>query len=140
MDIDKFNSEGYYDPTSYEAMTNVAKAEKQSAFRPLVYICSPFAGNTEYNTAQAIKYSRFAYEQNAIPMTPHLLYPQFMSDDNPAEREDAMHFNYVLLGKCNELWVFGDVISKGMAHEISVAKKRKQTIRWFSKNCEEVSR
>ena len=36
MNIDKFNSEGYYAPTSYEAMTNVAKADKQSAFRPLV--------------------------------------------------------------------------------------------------------
>lgn len=25
MGIDKFNSEGYYDPTCYEAMTNVVK-------------------------------------------------------------------------------------------------------------------
>lgn len=33
MNIDKYNSEGYYDPTSYEAMTNMAKADKQSAFR-----------------------------------------------------------------------------------------------------------
>ena len=73
MNIDKFNSEGYYDPTSYEAMTNVVKADKQSAFRPLVYICSPFSGDTEYNSNQARKYSRFAYEQNTIPVTPHLL-------------------------------------------------------------------
>lgn len=72
MGIDKFNSEGYYDPTCYEAMTNVVKADRQSAFRPMVYICSPFSGDTEYNTEQARKYSRFAYEQNAIPMTPHL--------------------------------------------------------------------
>lgn len=50
-----------------------------------------------------------------------------------------MRFNYVLLGKCNELWVFGDVISKGMAHEISIAKKRQQTIRWFDRNCKEVN-
>ena len=61
-----------------------------------------------------------------FPVTPHLLYPQFMDDENPKERADAMHFNYVLLGKCNELWVFGDVISKGMAHEIGIAKKRQQ--------------
>ena len=47
MNIDKYNSEGYYDPTSYEAMTNVAKADKQSAFRPLIYICSQFSGDTE---------------------------------------------------------------------------------------------
>jgi hypothetical protein len=36
--------------------------------------------------------------------------------------------------------VFGDVISKGMAHEIGIAKKRNQTIRWFNQNCEEVSK
>ena len=105
MNIDKRNSEGYYDPTSFDALTNVAKAEKQSAFRPLVYICSPFSGDTERNSEQARKYSRFAYEQNTIPVTPHLLYPQFMDDENSKERADAMHFNYVLLGKCNELLV-----------------------------------
>lgn len=119
---------------------NEAKAASKTAFRPLVYICSPFSGDTKYNTKQARKYSRFAYEQNVIPVTPHLLYPQFMCDENPAERADAMHFNYVLLGKCNELWVFGDVISKGMAHEIGIAKKRNQTIRCFNENCEEVSK
>lgn len=91
------------------------------------------------NSEQARKYSRFAYEQNTIPVTPHLLYPQFMNDENQKERADAMHFNYVLLGKCNELWVFGDVISKGMAHEIGIAKKRQQTIRWFDRNCKEVT-
>ena len=69
MGIDRFNSEGYYDPTSYEALTNVAKADRQSAFRPLVYICSPFSGDTKYNTEQARKYSRFAYEQKTIPLT-----------------------------------------------------------------------
>lgn len=72
MGIDKFNAEGYYDPTCYEAMTNGVKADRQSAFRPMVYICSPFSGDTEYNTVQARKYSRFAYEQNTIPVTPHL--------------------------------------------------------------------
>lgn len=43
MGINKFNAEGYYDPTAYEAMTNVAKEEKAFfAFRPVVYICSPY--------------------------------------------------------------------------------------------------
>ena len=55
MGIDKFNAEGYYDPTCYEAMTNVVKADRQSAFRPMVYICSPFSGDTEYNIVQARK-------------------------------------------------------------------------------------
>lgn len=56
-------------------------------------------------------------------VTPHLLYPQFMDDGNDVEREMAMHFNYVLLGKCTELWVFGGVVSRGMAREIGVTDK-----------------
>lgn len=46
MSIDKFNCEGYYDPTAYEAMTAVQKEERAlRAFRPIVYICSPYAGD-----------------------------------------------------------------------------------------------
>lgn len=45
MSVDKFNSEGYYDPTAYEAMSTVEKEERAlRAFRPIVYICSPYAG------------------------------------------------------------------------------------------------
>lgn len=71
-------------------------------------------------------------------MTPHLLYPQFLDDGDQDKREMAMHFNYVLLGKCNELWVFGGVISKGMAREIGVAKKRRMKIRCFNWEMKEV--
>ena len=144
MGIDKFNAEGYYDPTTYMALTNIHRdemaAEKKVAYRPLVYICSPYAGDTTKNVINARKYSRFAFENNTIPIAAHLLFPQFMDDETPTEREAAMHFNYVLLGKCEELWVFGDIISNGMAHEIGIAKKRRQKIRYFSEDCKEVSK
>jgi hypothetical protein len=44
MGIDKFNHEGYHDPTPHKALTNIIrkkKAEKKSAFKPLVYIFLP---------------------------------------------------------------------------------------------------
>ena len=37
-----------------------------------------------------------------------------------------MHFNYVLLGKCEEVWGFGDNISPGM--KVPVTNLKKQTI------------
>lgn len=141
MDINKFNSEGYYDPTPYAAIANVIKEEKterKSAFKPLVYICSPYSGDIDINVKKASAFCRFALEKNCIPLAPHLLFPQFMNDENPKEREQAMFMNMVLLGKCNELWVFGDTISKGMAQEIEKAKKRKQLIRYFNKKLQEV--
>lgn len=142
MDIDKFNHEGYYDPTTYEDLKGIHReevaADKKAAYLPLVYVCSPYAGDVETNVMNAKRYSRFTAKKNAIPVTPHLLYPQFMNDRNEAERERAMHFNYVLLGKCTEVWVFGGVISKGMAREICVAKKRRMKIRWFTQDLKEV--
>ena len=51
MGINKYNSEGYYDPTVYEALSNIEKEEKAArrVYRPLVYICSPYAGDVERN-------------------------------------------------------------------------------------------
>ena len=54
MSINKFNSEGYYDPTTYEALTNIEKEERAlRAFRPIVYICSPYAGEVAANVENA---------------------------------------------------------------------------------------
>lgn len=138
MCIEKYNSEGYYDPTTYEALTQVERDERKKAFKPVVYVCSPYAGDVENNTLKAREYCRFAVEQNCIPLAPHLLLPQFMDDENPQERELAMFMNKVILGKCKELWVFGETVSKGMAVEIETAKKRNQIIRYFDSDCTEV--
>ena len=54
MSIDKYNSEGYYDPTAYEAMSIIEKEERAlRAFRPIIYICSPFSGDVEGNVKAA---------------------------------------------------------------------------------------
>lgn len=141
MGVNKFNSEGYYDPTPHSAIANIIKDEKverKPTFKPLVYICSPYSGDVDRNVKKARNFCRFAVEKNCIPIAPHLLFPQFMDDDIHQERELAMSMNMVLLGKCNEIWVFGDAISKGMAEEIAKAKMRKQLIRYFDDELQEV--
>lgn len=135
MGINKYNSEGYYDPTTHEALTNIEKEEKK--WKPLVYICSAYSGDIEKNTENARKYCRFAVNRKAIPIAPHLFFPQFMSEES--ERELAMFMDMVLLGKCEEVWVFGNTISKGMSREIKKAKKRNMPIRYFSYDCKETT-
>lgn len=135
MAISKFNSEGYYDPTTYEALSKVEREEKAARYRPLVYICSPFSGDISANIDRARRYSRFAVESKAIPIAPHLLFPQFMDDD--AERELALFMDMVLLGKCEELWVFGELVTEGMSAEIAKAKRKNMKIRYFTEDCEE---
>lgn len=138
--MDKYNSEGYPDPTVAEALLNLAKAEKAiNSYRPLIYVASPFAGDTEHNTERARGYCRFAVSKGCIPLAPHLLYPQFMDDGDLRQRELGLFFATVLLGKCDELWVFGERISDGMSREIAKARKRGLPIRYWSSRCEEVS-
>jgi hypothetical protein len=139
MSISKFNAERYYDPTAYKAMSIVEKEERvRPAFRPIVYICSPYAGEVESNVRAAQKYSRFAVDAGYIPVAPHLLFPQFLNDSNPKERQLGLFFGNALMSKCSEVWVFGDRISPGMETEIKRAKWKNYRLRYFTENLEEV--
>ena len=107
--------------------------------RPLVYICSPYSGDVDENVKAAREYCRLAVDKGYIPVAPHLLYPQFMDDSDRDERELGLFFAIVLLGKCDELWVFGERISNGMSREIAKAKKRGIPVRYFNSKFEEES-
>lgn len=141
MSVSRFNSEGYHDPVVYEALTNMEKEQRvavraAASYRPLVYICSPYAGDVETNAENARRYSRFAVEHMAIPFAPHLLMPQYM--DEGTERELALRMGIIFLSKCEQIWVFGDHISSGMAYEIRKATNMGKKIRYFTADCWEV--
>ena len=140
MSVNKRNSEGYYDPTAYEALVKIEREARQAhAFRPMVYICSPLSGSIAANQRSARRYCRFALDGGYIPLAPHLYFPQFMDDGSGAERDLALFMDIVLLSKCDQLWVFGDRVSKGMSIEIEKAKRKGQPIRWFTTECKEVT-
>lgn len=137
--VSRYNSEGYHDPVVYEALTRVEAEERAAreaaAYRPLVYICSPYAGNIEKNTDRARAFSRFAVEKKYIPIAPHLLCPQYLNEET--ERWLGLKMGIVFMGKCEEIWVFGDVISEGMAAEIERATKMRKKIRYFTEDLRE---
>lgn len=87
----------------------------------LIYICSPFRGDTATNTEAAQRYCRDVYEKNCIPVAPHLYLPQFLNDDEPQERDLALRIGLRLIDYCSEVWVHGDIISDGMRGEIDYA-------------------
>ena len=137
--VSMYNSEGYKDPVVYEALTRV-EAEERAAraaadYRPLVYICSPYAGDIEKNTYRARAFSRFAVEKKYIPIAPHLLCPQYLNEET--ERWLGLKMGIVFMGKCEEIWVFGDVVSEGMAAEIDKAKRMRKKIRYFTDDLQE---
>ena len=126
MGVDYKNPEGYADTVPYQALTNIDKEQKK--YRPIVYICSAFSGDVEGNTKKARAYSRFAVDQGAIPIAPHLLFPQFMEEES--ERDLAMFMDIAVLSKCKELWVFGEPTA-GMQSEIAYAERKQMTIKYF---------
>ena len=141
MSISRYNSEGYPDPTTHDALSNIEQKTKAvRAYRPLVYICSRFSGYVTGNIANARKYSRFAVEQGYIPLATHLLFPQFLNDNDIAEREMGLHFGNVLMSHCSEVWVFGESISAGMDAEIRRAKRKNYRLRYFGSDLKEVSK
>ena len=137
--MDRYNAEGYPDPTAYSALLAIQREEKAKPYLPLVYIASPFAGDTQRNAERARGYCRLAVSKGYIPLAPHLLYSQFMDDDDRETRERGIFFALVLLGKCAEIWVFGERISEGMEREIAKARKRNMPIRYFNSKCVEAS-
>lgn len=130
--MDKYNAEGYPDPTAFEALKNIEKQYR------LIYVCSPYRGNMEYNANRARGYSRFVVTQGQIPLAPHLLFPQFLDEEDQEEREVGLSYALFLLRKCHELWVFGSKVSEGMAREIKRANKLGMPIRYFNERCQEV--
>ena len=137
------NQYDYSNLATYTALSRIEREtcnrKNESASRPLVYICSPYShGCMNTNIENARKYSRFAVEAHCVPITPHLLFPQFLDDRLAEDRQTAMSLNQVLLEKCSQLWVFGSVRSEGMQQEIQWAKQRQITIRYFTEELEEI--
>ena len=143
-DNPKYNASGYPDPTAYEALTAVDKEiDSQTplarrVFRPMVFICSPYAGDVKNNVNNARRYSKYAVKQGAIPIAPHLLFPQFMDDNDPEQRELGIFFGLILMHRCSEVWAFGSIASPGMQTEITKARNRGMPIRFFDDECKEV--
>ena len=91
--------------------------------RELIFVCSPLSGDIDVNIEKAKEYSRYVVLMGNIPFTPHLLYTQFLDDTQPSQRELAVSMGINMLKRCDELWVFGNRVSGGMAYEIATAEK-----------------
>lgn len=94
----------------------------------IVFISSPYGNDPEGNTKKARDYCRFAVEKGATPYAPHLLFPQFVSEET--RREKALAMGLEMLSRCDEMWCFGG-ISPGVEREITEAKKLNIPVRYF---------
>ncbi len=86
-----------------------------------VYICAPLGGNVEENLQRAKRYAEYALKCGTAPVVPHF-YALCLDDNDPKQRELGMKAGQSLLWFCDELWIFGEEITKGMNAEIQFCK------------------
>lgn len=120
-----------------------------------VYICHPYTAGITVENIERVKticqsvveknksivnynsdarLHKYEYWDIIVPIAPHLLFPEFMSEPTLG-REVAMDFCKALLLGCDELWVFCDTpqgVSAGMREEISFAGDEGIPIRFMS--------
>ena len=97
-----------------------------------IYICSPLSGDIENNIEKAKGYCEYIVKAfGAIPVCPHIYFTQFLDDNNKVEREFGLKAGLLLLSECDELYYFGDIVSRGMAQEIAYAKAQGISVKYI---------
>ena len=124
MSISRYNHEGYYDPTAYQALNAVDRQQRQERYRPIVCIIVP-------DGLDDTTFRRFAVEQHCIPLCPQRILAGAVEDDDLAQ-----FMTLALVSKCAELWIFG--IAQ-CADAVGYARCRGKRVRRFTTACEEVS-
>lgn len=88
----------------------------------LLYVCSPYRGDTKRNKEYARKLTRAALDNGFIPVTVHLYLTEATDDTNPEERVRGTAAGMKILENCKYILV-GDRygISEGMKAELTFA-------------------
>lgn len=105
---------------------------------PVIFVCSPYRGDVEQNTARAIGYCRYVIRSGGLPYAPHLFLTRVLNDDEEYERTVGLELGLEMLKLCDGIWVFGQ-LSKGMRAEVDTAKRLGIPIRYFDAQMKEVA-
>ena len=93
----------------------------------IIYIAHPIAGDVFYNKIRLKKLLRELNMNNPdiVPFAPYLVDLLCLDDDVPEERERGIKNSITLFraGFIDEVWLYGNGISSGMAQEIKLARE-----------------
>lgn len=88
----------------------------------MLYVCSPYRGDTKRNKEYARKLTRAAIDNGFVPVTAHLYLTEVTDDSNREERRWGMAVGMRILENCRYILI-GDKygISEGMKTEMTLA-------------------
>jgi hypothetical protein len=90
-----------------------------STTKKLIMVSSRFGGKEE-NIKRAEAFCRYVVTRGHIPVAPHVFFPRFLDDLNPAERALGLEGSLALMERCDEVWYFledNEDLSNGMKME-----------------------
>lgn len=102
--------------------------KKEMLNKGIVYVCSPLSAPTqdgiEENMRKASAYAELVSKiTNKRAIAPHAFLPEYINDNNPAERAIGLEFGMKILTLSEAVVVCGNIISKGMQAEITKAEE-----------------
>lgn len=71
----------------------------------LLYVCSPYRGDTKRNKEYARKLTRAAINNGFVPVTVHLYLTEVTDDQNPEERSRGMAAGMKILENCKYILI-----------------------------------
>ena len=116
-------------PGSADADTDITTAA--ATVPKKIFVCSPYRPTSKAeecrkdelaaNINRAKTACRILATLGFLPLAPHLYFTQFLKDEDAQERNTGMKLGMRWMEDADELWVFGNTISEGMAAEIEKA-------------------
>ena len=130
----------FHDPSASHDPSHSGTASPGVAASPKkIFVCSPYRPlavteesrkvELESNIHRAKTACRILTTLGFMPLAPHLYFTTFLEDEVKRERENGIRLGLQWLEEADEVWVFGDTISEGMAVEIARAKELDKPVR-----------
>ena len=89
-----------------------------------IYVCSMVVGSPDYNTKKAIEFAKYVVSQGHIPIAPQIYLPMFLSSLKLTDMLFTKKASLELLNGCDELWYFGDGVTRDMVDAILAAHEK----------------
>lgn len=89
-----------------------------------IYVCSMVVGSSNYNAQKAIEFAKYVVSQGHIPIAPQIYLPMFLNSLKLTDMLFTKKASLELLNGCDELWYFGDGVTRDMVDAILAAHEK----------------
>lgn len=96
---------------------------KNKDLKKMVFIAHPISGDVLVNIEKVLNICKTIHDDKVIPCVPYLATLKYLDYEILKDKDLGVmvSMEYFYRGFIDELWLFGDVISKGMKREINLA-------------------